>query len=190
MAAGWLRLVDDDVAGARAILGPTAASAVSRGSVRIAVWSYLWLARAEFVIGAWDDATTHAERAVSLLEESGHEWLRPLAHFAATLMPAARGAWTAADEHALAASAHPGDYELMQVASSLSNTVLAVARADNDGILRACEPILALPERAGVDEPGFWPWQDYYGEALVAAGRLDESQRHSTSNIEENEQVE
>ena len=31
-----------------------------------------WLARAEFALGAWDEAAADAERAVSLLEESGH----------------------------------------------------------------------------------------------------------------------
>ena len=55
---------------------------------------YVWLAHADFALGAWDDATAPSARAVSLLQESGHEWLRPLAHLAAILVPAARGAWT------------------------------------------------------------------------------------------------
>jgi len=37
------------------------------------------------------------------------------------------------------------------------------------------EPVAALRERAGVDEPGFWPWQDLYADALVSAGRLAEA---------------
>ena len=87
------------------------------GSVWFAVWSYVWLARAEFVVGAWDEAAAAAERAVSLLEESGHEWLRPLARCVAVLVPAARGEWVAAQEHAGAAVARSGDYELMVVAA-------------------------------------------------------------------------
>ena len=27
-----------------------------------------------------------------------------------------------------------------------------------------------------MDEPGFWPWQDLYGDALVSAGRLDDAE--------------
>jgi len=176
MATGWLRLVDDQVVGARAILGPTAADSFRSGTVRIAVWSYVWLAHADFALGAWDDATAPASRAVSLLQESGHEWLRPLAHLAAMLVPAARGEWTTAQEHAQLAVAHPGDYELMQVASGLAQANLAVARADHETVLRALEPIVDLPRREGVDESGFWPWQDLYGDALVSAGRLDEAE--------------
>ncbi|HEY5878442.1 MAG TPA: AAA family ATPase [Nakamurella sp.] len=176
MATGWLRLVDDQVVGARAILGPTAADSFRSGTVRIAVWSYVWLAHADFALGAWDEATAPASRAVSLLQESGHEWLRPLAHLAAILVPAARGAWTAAEEHAQLAVAHPGDYELMQVAAGLAQAHLAFARADHETVLRALEPIVDLPRREGVDESGFWPWQDIYGDALVSAGRLDEAE--------------
>ena len=58
--------------GARASLAMTAPAALRAGSVRIAVWSFSWLAYAEFVVGAWDEAAADAERAVSLLDESGH----------------------------------------------------------------------------------------------------------------------
>ena len=99
MAHGWLRLVRGDVVGARASLAMTAPAALRAGLVRIAVWSFSWLAYAEFVLGAWDEAAADAERAVSLLDESGMEWLRPLARYAAVLVPAARGEWEAAEEH-------------------------------------------------------------------------------------------
>ena len=53
MAQGWLRLASDDVVGAHQILAETAPAALQAGSVRIAVWSYVWLARARFALGAW-----------------------------------------------------------------------------------------------------------------------------------------
>ena len=56
MAQGWLFLVADDLVTARALLARAAPAALRAGSVRIAVWSYVWLARAEFVLGAWDEA--------------------------------------------------------------------------------------------------------------------------------------
>ena len=146
------------------------------GSVWFAVWSYVWLARAEFVVGAWDEAAAAAERAVSLLEESGHEWLRPLARCVAVLVPAARGEWVAAQEHAGAAVARSGDYELMVVASGVAGALVPAARGDHEGVLRALEPVVGLVERVGVDEPGFWPWQDLYADALVSAGRLGEAE--------------
>lgn len=91
MATGWLRLVDD-VLGARTILEPPATDSTHAGSMRIAGWACVWLAHADFALGAWDDATVAALKAVSLLAESEHELLRPLTHLAAVLVPAARGA--------------------------------------------------------------------------------------------------
>ena len=175
MAQGWLRLASDDVVGAHQILAETAPAALQAGSVRIAVWSYVWLARARFALGAWDEAAADAERAVALLEESGHVWLRPLARFAAAGVAAARGEWAAAEEHAQAAVARSGDYELMVVATGLARAQVPAARGDHDGVLRALEPVAGLGEHSAVDEPGFWPWQDLYGDALVSAARLDDA---------------
>jgi len=51
-----------------------------------------------------------------------------------------------------------------------------VARGDHEAVLRAFEPVLAIRPREGIDEPGFWPWQDLYGDALVSAGRLEQAE--------------
>jgi DNA-binding CsgD family transcriptional regulator len=176
MARGWLLLVGDDVVGAHQLLARAAPAAAQNGTIRIAVWSYVWLARAGFALGAWDEAAADAERAVSLLEESGHGWLRQLARFAAVTVPAARGEWVAAEEHARAAVARPGDYELMVVAAGLARAQVPAAKGDHDAVLRALEPVVAMTDRQGVDEPGFWPWQDLYGDALVSAGRWDDAE--------------
>jgi ATP/maltotriose-dependent transcriptional regulator MalT len=185
MAQGWLRLVADDVVGARQVLAQAAPGALHAGLVRIAVWSYVWLARAGFALGDWDAAALDAQRAVSLLEESGHGWFRPLARFAAVTVPAARGEWAAAEEHARAAGARPGDYELMVVTGGLARAQVPAARGDHEGVLQALTPVAELTERQGVDEPGFWPWQDLYGDALVSVGRLDEADAFLTPHEEQ-----
>lgn len=176
MAHSWLRMVRGDVVEARAALAMTAPAALRAGSVRIAVWAFSWLAYAEFTIGAWDDAAESSEQAVSLLDESGMEWLRPLARYVAALVPACRGEWAVAEEHLWAGVAQPGDYELMVVTAGLARAELAAARADHDGVLRALDPVAGIHERAGIDEPGFWPWADRYVDALVGVGRLDEAE--------------
>jgi DNA-binding CsgD family transcriptional regulator len=173
---GWLSVVADDPVGARAALVEEGQGALRWGSVRVAVWSFVWLSRAAFVSGAWDEAVVDAERAVSLLDETGHEWLRPLARWTATSVPSARGEWEAAEAHALAAAAQGGDYELMVVAAGLARAQLGAARGDHAAVLRALEPVMAIRPREGIDEPGFWPWQDLYGDALVSAGRLAEAE--------------
>ncbi len=135
----------------------------------------MWLSRAHYLLGRWDDAAAAAERAVSLLEETGHEWLRPLARWAAVEVSAGRGEWSAAEVHAGRATVENGDYELMIVASALASADLAWTRSDHEGVLRHLQPVLAIQPRQGVDEPGFWPWQHLYGDALISAGRLEEA---------------
>jgi DNA-binding CsgD family transcriptional regulator len=184
MPLGWLRLVSDDVGEARSILAASAPSQLRRGAVRIAVWAYVWLSRSEFLLGSWDRAAAAAERAVSLLEETGHEWLRPLARWVAGAVPAARGEWAAAEEHARLGAAQAGDYELMIVAGSLGRAQLAAAQGDPEAVLRALEPVMAIGPRDGLDEPGFWPWQDLYADALVSTGRLEEAAEFLTPHEE------
>jgi DNA-binding CsgD family transcriptional regulator len=173
MAQGWLRLADGQPAEARAELMETAPAALGRGTVRISLWAYVWLTMADYAIGSWDDAVLNAERAVALLGDSGHAWLRPLVRWAATVVPAARGDWTTAEEHVRLAVAQTGDYELMIVGAALARAHLAAARGDADGVLRCLAPVVEIRLRDALDEPGFWPWQNMYGDALVSTGRLD-----------------
>ena len=175
MAHGWLLLVDGDIVGARAELMETAPAALSRGSVRIALWAYAWLAITDYAIGSWDDAAANADRAVALLGESGHVWLRPFVRWAAAVVPAARGDWHAADEHVRMGVAQTGDYEIMIVGAALARAHLATARGDVDGVLRSLAPLIEIQSNEVIDGPGFWPWRDLYGDALVSAGLLDEA---------------
>jgi DNA-binding CsgD family transcriptional regulator len=52
---------------------------------------------------------------------------------------------------------------------------LAAARGDHQEVLQALEPLLAIEPRDGIDEPGFWGWQELYGDALVSAGRWEQA---------------
>jgi DNA-binding CsgD family transcriptional regulator/tetratricopeptide (TPR) repeat protein len=175
MAHGWLLLVDGDIVGARADLMETAPAALARGSVRIALWAYAWLAITDYAIGSWDEAVLNAERAVALLGESGHAWLRPLVRWAAAVVPAARGDWPTADEHVRLGVAQTGDYELMIIGAALARAHVAAARGDVDAVLRSLAPLVEMQSNEVIDEPGFWPWRDLYGDALVNAGLLDEA---------------
>jgi DNA-binding CsgD family transcriptional regulator len=175
MAHGWLKLADGDVIGARAELMETAPAALGRGTVRISLWAYTWLAITDYAIGSWDEAVLNAERAVALLGDSGHAWLRPLVRWAATAVPAARGDWQTAEEHVRLGVAQTGDYELMIVGAALARANLASARGDAEAVLRGLSPLLNVRPREALDEPGFWPWRDMYADALVSTGHLDEA---------------
>ena len=102
MAKSWLQLVVDDVDGLPQTLAEVAPEQLRSGSIRIAVWSYVWLSRAHYLLGNWDEAADAAERAVALLEETEHEWLRPLARWVAVAVVGGRGDWAAAQEHVAA----------------------------------------------------------------------------------------
>jgi DNA-binding CsgD family transcriptional regulator/tetratricopeptide (TPR) repeat protein len=175
MANGWLRLAFDDFAGALVHLTEAAPAAVRLGSNRVAMYAYAWLARTHYYTGAWDEAIIDAERALALLLETGHEWLRPFVRWTAIAVSAARGDWAVAGEHARLASAHDGDYPLMIVSAALARAHLAAAQGEHDQVLRVLDPLLTIAPREAIDEPGFWPWQDLYGDALVSIGRLDEA---------------
>jgi len=176
MAKSWLRIVVDDLDGVPDILAEVAPAQLRSGSIRIAVWSYAWLARAHFLRGDWDPALNAAERAVALLDETGHDWLRPLVRWAATAVSVARGDWSTAEQHAARAATEPADCELMVVTGALATAELASVRGDPGAVLTALAPVQNIPPpRQGIDEPGFWPWPHLYADALISDGRLAEA---------------
>jgi DNA-binding CsgD family transcriptional regulator/tetratricopeptide (TPR) repeat protein len=172
---GWLRLVEDDLPGAHADLTDDA-SARRRGGISDAVpLLYSWLAWVEYCIGAWDDAMVHAERAHAIAVELEHPTLGWLVPFAAVPVPAARGDWAAAEQYASLTTPHSSGYEQTIVAAGIARAMLATARAHYDDVLTALDPLLTMSHRQAVYEPGCWPWQDLYGDALVHLGRLEEA---------------
>jgi DNA-binding CsgD family transcriptional regulator len=175
-ARGILRLVEDDLEGARTDFAAVATRAYDLGVLNTAAFAFAFLARTEYLAGLWDDAVVHAERAVAVNVESDWGFTRSMALGITALVPAARGEWEAA-EAALADSGgrYPGEYERSVVAVAMSRARLAEARGDAAGAVAALEQVRSFPIRDGVDEPGFWAWQDLYAEGLVGVGRAGEA---------------
>jgi DNA-binding CsgD family transcriptional regulator len=174
-ARGLLRLVDDDLDGARIDLAAVAAAGSRTGMLHAAAIGNAGLARAEYLAGMWDDAMVHAERAAAILEESDYSFVYSVVHGTAALVPAARGDRAAADSAVRAALCPPGGYERLVVSGAVAQAQVAAARADPRRVLAALEPVRRLADRDAVGEPGFWPWQGLYAEALVACNRLPEA---------------
>jgi ATP/maltotriose-dependent transcriptional regulator MalT len=175
MAHGWLHLATDEITDATVELTEAAPAALRTGSYRVALYAFAWLARSRYCTGAWDEAVVDADRALALVAETEHEWLRPLTYSIAVAVPAARGDWETATAYADAAAAGSNAYELMILADGMTRAQLASAQGDHQAVLRALEPVLGIMPREAVEEPGFWPWQDLYADALVSAGRLDDA---------------
>jgi DNA-binding CsgD family transcriptional regulator len=175
-ARGTLRLVQGDLAGARADLAVVATTARGLGVLNTAAFAFASLSRADYLAGEWDAAVVHAERAVAVNDESEYGFTQALVFSIAALVPAARGEWDVA-EAILAgpAAAQPGDYERSVLALAVSRARLAESRGDAGGVLAALAPVPDFPFQDAVAEPGFWSWADLYAEALVATGRVAEA---------------
>jgi DNA-binding CsgD family transcriptional regulator/tetratricopeptide (TPR) repeat protein len=173
---GWLRFAGDDLDRARADLEAAAAielrtSALLFSSIRLTLLSRLQYAR-----GEWADAVVSAERALALASETEH----PHAAFvwwSAVAVPAARGDWATADAYARRAAAEPLDATDRTVAVGMALALVGAARGDAQAVHDALAPVAALSPNPGVDEPGFWGWQDLYAEALAGLDRAEEADR-------------
>ena len=121
MGKGWLDLAQDDHMTARRELHGAVPTEYRMGSTRISLWAQAWLARADFALGAWDEAVRTVHRAAAQVERSGLDLVRPLVHWTGAQVQALRGNWDAVHEHLQQASATTHDYEVMLLPACLGS---------------------------------------------------------------------
>ncbi|MET7701464.1 AAA family ATPase [Streptomyces sp. NPDC005485] len=184
LGRGWVDLALDAPEAARRGLEAAVPTGYHMGSTRISLWAQGWLARTQFALGAWQDALETVQRAAARLADVRIELVRPMVHWTGAQIHALRGDWEAADHHVGEAGADLHHYEIMLVPSCLARAQVAEARGDYDRVVEALTPVVQLPERRSIDEPGFWPWPDVYANALVMTGRLDEADAFLTPHEE------
>ncbi len=175
MAQGWLELATDRPAEARRSLESAAPTVQRGGSYRISVWARGWLARAELQLGDWDAAIRSVEEAQALLDQSGMDLLRPLVHWTGAQIWSLRGRPDIAEPYLRAIEGRIHDYAVMAIPARLARAQYAESLADYDTVVRTLAPLAAMPPDHDMNEPGFWPWQDVYANALALAGHLDEA---------------
>ena len=169
-ARGVLRLVDDDLDAARADLESVAVTASRLGILNTSAFSFAYLARTEWVAGAWDDALLHAERAVAINLESDFGFMQTAVLGIAVLVPAGRGDWAAADAYLVRDDRRGTRLRAIRCWRWRCRARgSARPAATRPTCWHALEPVRRFPNRDAADEPGFWPWQDLYADALVAA---------------------
>jgi ATP/maltotriose-dependent transcriptional regulator MalT len=179
---GWVLLARDDLAGATVELTRAAAAARRNGSFEQAALAHAHLCRAEYMAGRWDAALAQSEQSLALMAELPNLNVRPMVHWSATLIPAARGDWAATEELGrLAALDAAGTLDRALVAG-LVRALPAAARGDHATVIVALEPFAGEGVADGIHEPGVWPWHDLYTEALVAADRLDDAAAFLTTH--------
>ncbi len=175
-ARGQLLLARDDAAGAIAQLRPAGPAALRAGMLTRAAVAFTCLSRAEYASGAWDDAVVHASRAAAIVLDHEHA-ISAFVWDAEIAVPAARGEWDDAAAGLAEARRKVIDSPDRTAWLGVVAALPAVARGDAAAVVRALEPVAELAPRAGVDEPGFWPWQDLYADGLVSLGRTREADR-------------
>ena len=126
--------------------------------------------------GAWDDALLHAERAVAINLESDFGFMQTAVIGIAVLVPAGRGDWATADAYLAAmTAAQPG----IRAIDCRPWRCRGPGWGRRAAIRPMCSPRLTrcvrFRNREAADEPGFWPWQDLYADALVATRRSAEA---------------
>lgn len=184
LGRGWVDLALDAPEAARRRLEAAVPTGYRLGSTRISLWAQGWLARTQFALGAWQEALETVQRAAARLADVRIELVRPMVHWTGAQVHALRGDWAAADHHVAEAAADPHHYEIMLVPSCLARAQVAEARGDYDRVVEALTPVVQLPTRRSIDEPGFWPWPDVYANALVMTGRLDDTDAFLTPHEE------
>ena len=167
-------LARDDLAGAAVELTRAAAAARRNGSFEQAALAHAHLCRAEYMAGRWDAALAQSEQALALMAELPNLNVRAMVHWSAALIPAARGDWAAAEELGRLAALDAAGTLDRTLAAGIVRALPAAARGDHATVIAALEPF-AGDSAEGIHEPGIWPWHDLFGEALVAAGRLDDA---------------
>jgi DNA-binding CsgD family transcriptional regulator/tetratricopeptide (TPR) repeat protein len=171
---GSLLFAEDDIKAARADLEAAAAGELRLGALVFSSIRLTVLSRLHYAMGDWADAVVAAEQALALASEAEHPH-SAFVWWAVIAVPAARGDWTTADVYARKAAAEPIDATDRAVAVGMALALVAAARGDAAAVLAALDPVAALSPNPGIDEPGFWPWQDLFAEALVGVGRTEEA---------------
>lgn len=177
MGRGWVQLMCDDIEGARSSLESAVASAPLGGSTRITLWAWSWLARAQFVMGEWDNALGSVEQGRALARSSGIVLTTPLLEWTAGQIAALRGDWAAAESAARTASASSGEYEMMRIPTLLLRAQIAEVQTDYGTARRVLEPLNQIAAGTSLQEPGYWPWADTFANALVLNGELEAADR-------------
>jgi len=176
---GTLKASIGDYAGASRDLEAVVRWARAGAPLRSLPDAYAALAQAEYGLGGWDNAATHAELAVSLARDLGHFWFLAQAHKVAVDIYSARGEWEFATEHVAAArqAARHIDVPGQLAAAGVAEATLAWAQGNWQGVLDALAPLrqgnLAVLTRNF--DPFTWRLQQ--AEALLGAGRLDQAAR-------------
>ena len=140
-------------------------------SARFAGVCLTYLACAEYLLGAWDEALAHAELAMSLVRDAGYGILSALVHHFATLVPIGRGDFALAARHIEAAHAAAAALGEAWAGTVTAEAALAMARGAPADALHAVARVREEWKGKWFGITGLLDWRSLEVEALVALGQ-------------------
>jgi DNA-binding CsgD family transcriptional regulator len=174
---GISRLFLDDIDGAVRDLS-TASSRHRRGlSFSFDTHGLTYLAEAEYRAGAWDDASVHADFAVSLAHDAHHVWDFGFVHAQAALVPAGRGEWSVAMAHIEEALSWANGFGIGTALAMTATTKASMMAAQRNwtGVMEAVAPVRSFGQLDTLGRPGVHNWRPLEVEALIALAHLDDA---------------
>jgi ATP/maltotriose-dependent transcriptional regulator MalT len=139
--------------------------------------AHVYLARALYVLGDWDEAMVHARAAQAIATDDRHTWIRGRAESVLGTVAAARGRWDEAEEClAIANDAveRAGETAWPELIARLVASALCRARSDPAGVVTALRP-LTTDKRIVVAQMAVVAWWPILVEALIEAGETKEA---------------
>jgi DNA-binding NarL/FixJ family response regulator len=138
--------------------------------------AHVYLARALYVLGDWDEALVHARAAQAIVIDDRLSWIRGRAESAIGTIAAARGAWHEA-EACLAVtreiSRESGGEAWPELVSRLVESAICRAKADAAGVVAALRP-LVTDQRAVISQMAVVAWWPILVEGLIESGELSD----------------
>jgi DNA-binding CsgD family transcriptional regulator len=149
---------------------------VRRGAtLAVGLRPYGYLALAQYVAGAWDDALLTAEQGLSAAVISPRRYDLPLLHLAACCVPAGRGMAEEAERYARLAeeAAASLDYGQEKMYAAMARALVGQASGDYLGMADALEPWRDDATLDGRSRLYAVLWRPLLAEGLIGSGQAD-----------------
>lgn len=172
MVVGWVKLANDDPVSARQELQQLPRE---EGATRIDLWQIAWLARAEFLLGEWDDALATVEKGLFQSDHFGIDLLDPLLLWTGAIISQLRGDYSIAADYRNRLIISNDAFVIQQVPAAITRVVMGLRENQMVDAIRATDQLIALDKKQSISQPGFWPWRDLAVHVLLKTKRLEEA---------------
>jgi len=157
MVVGWVKLANDDPVSARQELQQLPRE---EGATRIDLWQIAWLARAEFLLGEWDDALATVEKGLFQSDYFGIDLLDPLLLWTGAIISQLRGDYSIAADYRNRLIISNDAFVIQKVPAAITRVVTGLRENQMVDAIRATDQLIELDKKQSISQPGFWPWRD------------------------------